>query len=309
MAQYAISRVLRGVVTVWLITLFIFVLLRLQGNPIQYMASVQMTPENRARLERIYGFDQPIHIQYFRFVSNILGGEFGPSVRWGQRDAFDIMITRVPATVQLVGTSLVFSMALGLVFGILSAIRPGGKADRVIRVLAIAGQSMPAYSLGLLLILLFSVYFRWLPSAGGLDRVGLKGLIMPVITIAWFLVAANTRLTRSALLTALDSDYVLTLRARGLPQRIVIWKHALRNAALPVISLFAVNFAYLIGGAVVTEAVFAWPGVGRLLVEAIFARDFSIVQAVVFFSAILIVSTNVLVDLAYAWLDPRVRLG
>lgn len=309
MRRFVAGRILRGLVTVWLITLIIFVLLRLGGNPIQYMTAVQMTPENRARLERIYGFDQPIYVQYLRFVGSILRGEFGPSVRWGQRDAFEVMLMRVPATVQLVGTALIFSMALGLLFGIISATRTGSQVDRAIRFLAITGQSIPAYSLGLLLILIFSVYLKWLPSAGGLDRLGVQGLIMPVITIAWFLVAANTRLTRSALLTALDSDFVLMLRARGLPERVVVWKHALRNAALPVLSLFAVNFAYLVGGVVVTEAIFAWPGIGRLLVEAIFARDFTIVQAVVFFSALLIVFTNVLVDIAYAWLDPRVRLA
>lgn len=309
MRRYVLFRMFRGLVTVWLITLIIFVLLRLGGNPIQYLTSVQMNQENRERLERIYGFDKPIYIQYLQFVASITRGEFGPSVRWGQRDAFEVMIMRVPATVQLVGTSLVFSMALGLVFGIISATRRGGKLDRAIRFLAITGQSVPAYSLGLLLILVFSVYLKWLPSAGGLDRLGLKGLFMPVITIAWFLVAANTRLTRSALLTALDSDYVLMLRARGLPERLVVWKHALKNAAPPVLSLFAVNFAYLIGGVVVTEAIFGWPGIGRLLVEAIFAHDFTIVQAIVFFSALLIVLTNVLVDIAYAWIDPRVRLG
>ena len=309
MTAYAIDRLWRGAVTVWLITLIVFLLLRLGGNPIQYIMAPSMTPENRERLERIFGFDKPIHVQYFQFVGNIVRGNFGPSIRWGYRDAFDVMMMRVPATVQLVGVSLVFSMALGLVLGIVAATRAGGKVDPAVRALAIAGQSMPAYSLGLLLILLFSVYLKWLPSAGGVNRVGLKGLIMPVLTIAWFLVSANTRLTRSALLTALDSDYILMLRARGLPERIIVWKHALRNAALPVISLFAVNFARLVGGAVVTEAIFAWPGVGRLLVEAICARDFTVVQAVVFFSAILIVSVNMLVDLAYGWLDPRVRLG
>ena len=198
MVGYAGRRVLRGTITVWLITLFIFALLRLGGNPIQYIMAPSMTPENRARLERIYGFDKPVHIQYIQFVGNIFKGNFGPSVRWGQRDAFDVMMMRVPATVQLVGTSLVVSMALGLILGIVAATRPGGKVDKVVRTLAIAGQSVPAYSLGLLLILVFSVYLRWLPSAGGLDRVGLKGLIMPSITIAWFLVSANTRLTKGS---------------------------------------------------------------------------------------------------------------
>jgi peptide/nickel transport system permease protein len=308
MVRYALRRLLRGGITVWLITLLIFVLLRLGGNPIEYITAPSMTQGNRERLERIFGFDKPIPVQYVRFVGNMVKGEFGPSIRWGYRDASNVVMMRVPATVRLVGTSLVFSMVVGLALGILAATRAGTTADRVVRVLAIAGQSMPAYSLGLLLILVFSVHLKWLPSAGGVNRVGLKALIMPSITIAWFLVSANARLVRSALLDALDSDYVLLLRARGLPERIVVWKHALKNAALPVLNLFAVNFAYSVGGAVVTEAIFAWPGIGRLLVEAIFARDFTVVQAIVFFTSILIVLANVLVDLAHAWLDPRIRL-
>ena len=308
MGRYAIRKVSRGAVTIWLVTLIVFLLLRLGGNPIQYITAPSMTPENRERLERIYGFDKPVHIQYFRFVGSILTGDFGPSMKWGQRDAFDVVMMRVPATLQLVGASLLFSMVFGLAFGVAAANNPGGKTDRVVRFLAITGQSVPAYSLGLMLILLFSVHLRWLPSAGGLDRLGPKGLILPVLTVGWFFVSANARLTRSALLDALSSDFILSLRAKGLPHRAILWKHALRNAALPVISLFAINFAYLIGGAVVTEAIFAWPGIGRLLVEAIFARDFTVVQAVVFFSAILIVIMNILVDLGYAWLDPRVKL-
>jgi peptide/nickel transport system permease protein len=308
MAQYVLGRLLRGAVTVWLITLFIFLVLRLRGNPIEYITAPSMTPENRRRLEQIFGFDKPIHLQYLQFTRNILKGEFGPSIRWGYRDAFQVMMMRVPATAQLVGTSLLVSMAVGLALGILAATHRGGTIDRTVRVLAIVGQSMPAYSLGLVLILVFSVHLGWLPSAGGLNRVGLKGLIMPSVTIAWFLVSANARLARSAILNALGSDYVLLLRARGLPERVVIWKHALKNAALPVLNLFAVNFAYSVGGAVVTEAIFAWPGIGRMLVEAIFAQDFTVVQCIVFFTSILIVSTNFLVDVIHAWLDPRVRL-
>jgi peptide/nickel transport system permease protein len=189
-----------------------------------------------------------------------------------------------------------------------SATRPESIVDRAVKVLAITGQSMPAFWLGLLFILLFTVYLGWLPSAGGPERVGLQGLIMPAVSLGWFLVAANTRLVRSSMLDALDSDYIKMVRAKGLRRRAVIWKHALKNAALPIITLFAVNFALLLGGAVVTESIFAWPGVGRLLVESVFARDYTVIQTVVFFSASIIVILNIVVDLCYAWLDPRVRL-
>jgi peptide/nickel transport system permease protein len=191
---------------------------------------------------------------------------------------------------------------------VVSATRPNSIADRIVKVLAITGQSMPAFWLGLLLILLFTIYLGWLPSAGGPDRVGLKGLIMPAVSLGWFQVAANARLVRSSMLDALESDYIKAVQAKGMPRRTVIWKHALKNASLPVITLFAVNFALLLGGAVVTEAIFAWPGIGRLLVDSIFARDYTVVQAVVFFSAAIIVVVNIVVDLCYAWLDPRVTL-
>ena len=199
-------------------------------------------------------------------------------------------------------------MTLGLALGVISATRPGSLVDRGAKVLAITGQSMPAFWLGLLFILLFSVCLEWLPSAGGPERVGLKGLMMPAVSLGWFLVAANTRLVRSSMLDALDSDYIKMVRAKGLPRRAVIWQHALKNAALPIITLFAVHFALLLGGAVVTETIFAWPGIGRLLVESVFARDYTVVQTVVFFSATIIVILNIVVDLCYAWLDPRVRL-
>ena len=156
--------------------------------------------------------------------------------------------------------------------------------------------------------LLFTVYLGWLPSAGGIDRLGLKGLILPAATLGWLFVAAHMRM-RSSMLDALDADYIKMVRAKGMPRRIVIWKHALKNAAIPIFTLFAVNFAQLISGAVVTETIFAWPGVGRLLVDSIFVRDYTVVQAVVFFSAAFIVAINILVDVTYAWLDPRIRIA
>ncbi len=204
---------------------------------------------------------------------------------------------------------MIFSMILGLIFGVVSATRPDSIFDRIGKVLAITGQAMPAFWVGLLFILLFTIYLGWFPSAGGLDRVGIKGLFMPAVSLGWFLVAANTRLVRSTMLSVLDSEYIKMVRAKGMPPHIVIWKHALRNASLPVITLFALNFAQLVGGALVTEAIFSWPGIGRLLVESVYARDYTVVQTVVFFSAAIIVVVNIFVDLMYGWLDPRVRLA
>ncbi len=309
MGPYTIRRLLRGLVTIWLVTLAVFFLLRFTGNPIDYLANPSITVEDRERMKREFGLDKPWHIQYALFNKGIFTGEFGVSVRWSGEEAFDVFRSRVLATVQLVGVALGFSMALGLLLGVVSATYPDTWLDRIGKIVAITGQAMPAFWLGLLFILLFSIWLGWLPSAGGLDRVGWNGIIMPAISLGWFLVAANMRLARSAMLEVLDSEYIKMLRAKGLPRRVIIWKHALRNASLPVITLFGVNLALLVGGALVTEQIFAWPGIGLLLVDAVLARDYAVVQTVVFFSAIVIVLTNIVIDLAYAWLDPRVRLA
>ncbi len=308
MGRYVVARLRRGLITLWLTTLVVFLLLRLTGNPVDFLATPGMSQADIESIKEAYGFNRPIYVQYLIFMKSVCTGDFGKSMRWAQRDVLELYMSRLPATVLLVGAALIFSMVLGLAFGVVSAMRPESLVDRVVKVLAITGQSMPAFWLGLLFILLFTVYLGWLPSAGGPDRVGLKGLIMPAVSLGWFLVAANTRLVRSSMLDVLDSDYIKMIRAKGMPNRVVIWKHALKNAALPIITLFAVNFALLLGGAVVTESIFAWPGIGRLLVESIFARDYTVIQTVVFFSATIIVIINTVVDLCYAWLDPRIRL-
>jgi peptide/nickel transport system permease protein len=204
---------------------------------------------------------------------------------------------------------VLFSVLLGVPIGVLSATRPDSMLDRLGRAFAITGQSMPVFWVGLLLILLFTVQLGWLPSAGGIDRLGLRGIIMPAVSLGLYLVAAHMRIVRSTMLDALNSDYIKMVQAKGMPKRITIWKHALKNAAIPVFTLFAVNFAQLISGAVITESIFAWPGIGRLLVESVFARDYTVVQTVVFFSSAMIVVINLMVDLSYAWLDPRIRLS
>ncbi len=308
MGQYTWKRCVRGLLTVWLVTLMVFLLLRITGNPVDFLSDPSIGAADRERMKKAWGLDKPFHEQYLNFNKGIFTGEFGLSTRWDGYSAFHMVKTRIAATIQLVGAALVFAMVLGLLFGVVSAVKPDSIFDRVGKILAITGQSMPAFWLGLLFILFFSIYLGWLPSAGGLDRIGWKGLIMPATSLGWFLVAANTRLTRSVMISVLDSEYVRMLRAKGLPSTLVIWKHALKNAALPVITLFGVNFAYLVSGALITEAIFAWPGIGRLLVDAIYARDYAVVQTVVFFAAVIIVAINLLVDLLYAWLDPRVRL-
>jgi peptide/nickel transport system permease protein len=307
--RYIVKRVGQGIVTMWLVTLGVFVLLRLTGDPLSFLLPPDATKEDRAHMIAAYGLNKPLWQQYLIFNKNLAAGRFGESLRWNSRDALEVFLDRLPATLQLTCTAMVFSLVFGVLLGAVSATHPDTLFDRVGKVLAILGQSMPVFWVGILLILLFTVYLGWLPSAGGIDRLGLKGLILPAVTLGWLFVAAHMRIVRSSMLDALDADYIKMVRAKGMPRRTVIWKHALKNAAIPIFTLFAVNFAQLISGAVVTETIFAWPGVGRLLVDSIFVRDYTVVQAVVFFSAAFIVAINILVDVTYAWLDPRIRIA
>jgi peptide/nickel transport system permease protein len=309
MVRYVFRRLCYGVVTIWLVTLFVFGMLRLSGDPIKFMLPPEASFSDIERMRRIHGLDKPLWYQYLLFNKSILTGEFGISLRWDQRPAFDVFHERLPATIQLATAAVLFSVLLGVPIGVLSATRPDSVLDRLGRAFAITGQSMPVFWVGLLLILLFTVQLGWLPSAGGIDRLGLQGIIMPAVSLGFYLVAAHMRIVRSTMLDALNSDYIKMVQAKGMPTRITIWKHALKNAAIPVFTLFAVNFAQLISGAVITESIFAWPGIGRLLVESVFARDYTVVQTVVFFSSAIIVVINLIVDLSYAWLDPRIRLA
>jgi peptide/nickel transport system permease protein len=309
MGHYVCRRLGYGVVTIWLVSLFVFGMLRLSGDPMKFMLPPEASFSDIERMRRIHGLDKPLWYQYFLFNKSIFTGEFGIALRWDQRPAFDVFRERLPATIQLATAAVLISVLLGVPIGVLSATRPDSLLDRLGRVFAITGQSMPVFWVGLLLILLFTVQLGWLPSAGGIDRLGLKGIIMPAASLGFYLVAAHMRIVRSTMLDAMSSDYIKMVQAKGMPKRITVWKHALKNAAIPVFTLFAVNFAQLISGAVITESIFAWPGIGRLLVESVFARDYTVVQTVVFFSSAIIVAINLLVDLSYAWLDPRIRLS
>lgn len=308
MGRYIAKRVVQGLITMWLVTLGVFGLLRMTGDPVSFLLPPDASKQDREYIMAVYGFNEPLWKQYLLFNKNILTGRFGKSIRWDSRESLDVFLSRFPATLQLTGAAMAFSIAVGVVLGAISATRPDTLFDRVGKGVAIVGQSMPVFWVGILLILLFTVYLGWLPSAGGLDRLGPKGLILPSLTLGWLFVAAHMRIVRSSMLDVLDSDAIKLVRAKGMPRRTVLWKHALKNASIPIFTLFAVNFSQLISGAVVTETIFAWPGVGRLLVESIFVRDYAVVQTVVFFAAASVVAINILVDVTYAWLDPRVRL-
>ncbi|MCZ6873630.1 MAG: ABC transporter permease [bacterium] len=309
MGRYITKRLLEGVVTLWLITLAVFFILRLGGsNPIEYMLPPEATQADIDRLTQAYGFDKPLLLQYWIFNKKLLRGNLGNALAWDKRPTVSVVWRRVPATFQLTSAAMIFAVVLGVLTGAISASKPDSLFDRVGKVVAITGQSMPVFWVGLLLILLFSVYLGWLPSAGGIDRLGWKGIIMPSLSLGFFLVASHMRIVRSTMLEVLESDYIKMVRAKGLPRRLVIWKHAFKNASIPVFTLFFVNFAALISGAVVTETIFAWPGIGRLLVDSLILRDYPTTQTVIFFAAAFIVFINIIIDIAYAWLDPRIRV-
>ncbi len=310
MAGYIARRVLAGFITMVLITLAVFILLRLGGgNPVEYMLPPEATQADVVRLTEAYGFDKSIWTQLGIYYQKLFQGDMGDALGWDHQPVVDIVWDRMPATLQLTAVSMVFSLLLGVVIGAISAANPDSLFDRVGRVLAITGQSMPVFWVGLLLIILFTVQLGWLDSAGGFARLGPKAIIMPAMSLAFFLVASHMRIVRSTMLEVLESDYIKMIRAKGLPNRLVIWKHAFKNASIPVFTLFFVNFAALVGGAVVTETIFSWPGVGHLMVNALLARDYPVTQGVILFVGVIIVTINIFVDVMYAWLDPRIRLG
>jgi ABC-type dipeptide/oligopeptide/nickel transport system permease component len=260
--------------------------------------------EDVERFRQQMGFNDPVVVQYLRFLRGALQGNFGESLRHGE-PAMALVLERLPATFELAGAGLLIAVSLAIPAGILSAVRRNSPIDYVSTVVALLGQAMPTFWLGIMLILVFSVQLGWLPSSG---RGDVEHLILPAVTLGLFTTARITRLTRSGMLEVLGQDYIRTARAKGVGEPPVVWKHALRNASIPIVTIVGIELGTLLGGSVITETIFAWPGVGRLSVQAIFNRDYPVVQAAVFILATTFVVVNFLVDVTYTYLDPRIRL-
>jgi peptide/nickel transport system permease protein len=305
MLSFFAKRVLGALVSILGASLLIFVISRLSGDPIVLMLPVDAPPAMIEETRQRLGLDLPVWRQYLVFLANAATGDFGTSYRW-EMPAMQLVLERIPATMQLAAAGLLFSVMLAVPLGILSAVHRGSWIDTLGKGFAVLGQAMPGFWVGLLLIILFSVKLHWLPAFG---NSGLTSMILPAIALGWYPVAAQTRIVRSAMLDVLESDYIRTGRALGIPERTLIWKYAFRNAAVPLVTMLGVYFASMLGGAFVIEVVFAWPGLGRTVVEAVFARDFPVVQAGVLFTSILFVTSNLLVDLSYGLIDPRIRHG
>jgi len=293
----------QGAISILGASIIIFAISRLSGDPVVMLLPNDATPAMIAETKAAYGLDRQLVVQYLIFAQKALVGDFGRSYRW-EMPALRLILDRLPATVQLAMCGLLFSVVLAVPIGVLSAVHRGGWIDRIGRVFAMLGQAMPAFWVGLLLILVFAIQLNWLPAFGHGTPAH---VVLPAIALGWYPVAAQTRIVRSAMLDVLDSDHVRLSRALGTPERLIVWKYALRNAAIPLMTMLGVYFAAMLGGAFVVETIFAWPGVGRTVVEAVFARDFPVVQAGVLFTSILFVLSNLLVDLSYGIVDPRIR--
>jgi peptide/nickel transport system permease protein len=281
----------------------VFVLTRLSGNPVHLLLDVNATQRDLEILTHHLGLDKPLPVQYGIYVKNIALGDFGRSVLT-RRPVTEHIRERLPATVELGFVAMFLSVLIGVPIGMYSAVRRGGVLDGSARVFAVLGQSMPPFWLGLMLILFFGVILGLLPAGG---RGGIQHLLLPAFTLGYFTSAAIMRLTRSSMLEVLGTDYVKFARLKGLHEQIVLWKHGLKNALIPVVTFAVMLFVQFLGGAVVTETVFAWPGLGRLILESITTRDYPIVQAGVLVLSALYLTGNLLVDLLYSWLNPKIR--
>ncbi|MDX1485762.1 MAG: ABC transporter permease [Alphaproteobacteria bacterium] len=301
--RFVTIKVLRSAVTLWMVVTFIFIVLRLSGDPIDMLLPDDADAEMINYYMREWGLDRPLHEQYWRYFVAVLSGDFGVSFV-DDRTAIDVVVERIPATLQLGIAAFAFSICLGLPLGITAALNRNSAVDRGVMTLAVLGYAIPNFFLGILLILTFSLWLQWLPSSGSET---FWHMVMPVITLGTAGMGALARFTRSAMLEVLNAPYMRTSRAKGLPRNKRIVRHALPNAAIPVVTILGFKIGGLISGSLITESIFAWPGVGRLLVTSVAQRDLAVVQALVMLVAFTMVLANLLIDLAYGWIDPRIR--
>src|SRR5712671_3256581 len=303
MKRYIVYRLLQGVVLLCLVATIVFFLGRLTGNPVDLMLPEDAAPADRAAMIKALGLDGSLFQQFMIFVGNALHGDLGTSIRMRQ-PAVEAFFSRLPNTLAIIPWALLLAMCVGIPLGVLAALNRGNMIDRAAGGVAVLGIAMPSFWLGILLIYVFSVQLGWLPSA---RMGGPEHYVLPTITLGAFLVAGFMRLIRSSMLEVLDSEFVTFARLKGLAERIVVLKHCLRNALIPVLTLFGVLLAQLVTGAIVTETVFAWPGVGRLTFEAVIFRDYPLLQAVIILDATLVLLITLGVDILYAYIDPRIR--
>ncbi|HSL93205.1 MAG TPA: ABC transporter permease [Bacillota bacterium] len=303
MIRRLLSRLVHAMVVVVGVSVIVFAVMHLTGDPAVLMLPLDTPPEQVAAFRTQMGLDDPLYVQYWRFATSALRGDFGDSIRHRQ-PALMLILERMPATLQLTGMALLITLLLALPLGVLAAAHRDSACDRLASLLAILGQSVPVFWLGLMLQITLGTGLGWFPIFG---RGTLSHLILPSITLGLYSTAAMMRMLRSKMLEVLGQDYIRTAHSKGLSETAVLLRHALKNALLPVVTVFGLQLGALLGGAVITETIFAWPGVGRLMVQAISNRDLPLVQAGVLVLAMIIVSINLLTDVAYVYLDPRIH--
>lgn len=294
---------MHAVICLIAVTIIVFLLTHLSGDPAILMAPPDASAEDIQKMREVMGLTKPLYVQYGIFISDILNGHFGKSFKW-DKPCLEVWLDRFPNTLLLAGASMAFTLLLGLPVGILSAVKVDGWFDNFGKIFALMGQSLPVFWVGLMLMLIFSVILGWLPTSG---MGGLPNLLMPAFTLGWFFTAAIARLSRSAMLDVLDRDYIKMARIKGVSKYAVILKHAFKNALIPILTLGTLNFVFMLNGTVITETVFNWPGVGRMVVDAIFSRDFPLVQTCVLIGSFFFVFANLFVDILYAFIDPRIK--
>ena len=304
MGRYITRRVGYCLLSLLLLSLTIFLFVRVTGDPAALLIEPGASAADIAAIHHRFGLDRPLWMQYGLFMWKLAHGDLGQSFYY-QTPVLDLYLSRLPNSLLLAAVAMAFSLLIGLPSGILAAVRVGRFWDNAGKVFSLLGLSLPSFWVGLILILLFSVYLHWLPSSGAGTALH---LIMPAFALGWYFAAAHMRLTRSSMLEVLGSEYIKLARLKGLPEALVIGKHAFKNALIPVITLAGINLVIMVNVAVVVETVFAWPGIGRLLYEGINFRDFPVVQGVVLLGGAMIVVVNLAVDILYAIIDPRIRL-
>ena len=305
MQRYFLSKVGKSVVLLFGVLLLVFVMVRLTGDPAALMMSRQASPEDIEAFRERMGFNRPVSAQFMDFLSGAIVGDFGNSLHF-KSPAMPLVLQRVPATVQLALAALIMAVVVGIPLGLLGGFNPGSFVDSAGRFLALLGQSIPNFWLALIFILYFAVRLRWFPSFG---RDELKSVVLPSIVLGLPVMGQIVRLTRSAVLEIRGEDFIRTARAKGLEPKTIYTKHVLRNVAIPLVSVIGVQFGYMLGGSIYIETIYSWPGMGQLLEQSIGWRDFPLVQAIAVFTSVVVLGLNLLTDMAYAVIDPRIRYG
>lgn len=303
MKRYILRRLAYSLLSLFLLSVIIFLFVRVTGDPAVLLVEPGASKDDLDMIRQQFGLEQPLMVQYGYFIASLFRGDFGQSFYY-RMPVLELYMTRLPHSLLLAAAAMVFSLLIGIPTGIIAAMRVNSWWDSAGKIFALLGLSMPSFWVGLIMILFFSVYLGWLPSSGSGTPLH---LVMPAIALGWVFAAAHMRLTRSSMLEVLGSEYVKLARLKGLPETLVIAKHAFKNALIPVLTLAGINLILMVNVAVVVETVFAWPGVGRLLYEGISFRDFPVVQATVLIGGAMIVIVNLLVDILYAVIDPRIR--